>query len=417
MHIFAVDEVHKQRRRLIAHTIDINNFTVDCVAPEDKMFSDIRDIVDAHIDCENRLEAWTCDLAAFYHQIELAPEARSFYAFPFEHDNRITWYQLKTIATGQRHCVWRAQCLAKVLARMLHQEMQIHSEGPDYRIGCLDVYIDDFLFADKSSVKVRQSAKVFRNICKQFHITTNEISIGANFTHRGVTFEYKDGTRLEARVAEKTQHKLRQAHHNLMESASQWTFSDAQTVFGLLQYCSRIYRLPLHPYFYIFKFMRRRASSGIKQDELAQIWPCTVAIWKDWLEKCLSECRRGPQERQNIFTIVSDASDTGWGAYVFWNDTAVGVCAPWSDAMISQHINVKEIFAVLFAVKSTNVPEGSSLKIIVDNTSSMYCLRKTRSNNFLMNKCLEWLKNYTIQSADYIQSEQNPADTLSRMCN
>jgi hypothetical protein len=61
------------------------------------------------------------------------------------------------------------------------------------------------------------------------------------------------------------------------------------------------------------------------------------------------------------------------------------------------------------------VPQGTKVKIMVDNTSVMYAVRKERSSSYELNAGVIALCNwFEVDSIDYIKSEENPADALSR---
>ena len=407
LHIFAVEESHKHRRRFIAHTEDINDYTVQTTYKT--QFSDIRDIVSTHVN-NDPVYVWTNDLAAFYHQIQLDQTVRRYFVFPFGNKH----FRLTTIPTGQRHCVERAHCLSMVLARLATG----FSPTPAYCIGTVDVYIDDFMFASTEKQVAETAATKFCEVCDNFGVSRNHpAQVDINFQHRGVDFKAVNGA-IVATVAEKTRKKIDAA---LMDCAhiGDWSMQSAQNIFGLLVYCSSICRIKTNVYYYIYKFMRRRTrllSKGILNHNNkidARVWPSTYALWSSWLQEARVASRsRDPSTP--VYHIVSDASDSGWGAIIFNPNGTTTCCAqPWSHEMSEKHINVKETFAVVFAVRAY-VPLASKLHIVVDNTCALYALQKQRSRNFEINLATRLLNDYTIVSACYIASADNPADPLSR---
>jgi hypothetical protein len=61
------------------------------------------------------------------------------------------------------------------------------------------------------------------------------------------------------------------------------------------------------------------------------------------------------------------------------------------------------------------LPPKARVKILVDNTTVMATTRKTRSNNFNINRYIsEVLQNFNVSAIEYIPSSLNPADNLSR---
>ena len=100
LHIFLVPEHHKQRFRLIVHTVDINNHTSDYEASV--TFQQLDTMIEEHL-CDDG-HVFTNDATAYY-QIPLDEEAQSFYNFEFG-GRMLT---ITSIPTGQRQCVDLAQ--------------------------------------------------------------------------------------------------------------------------------------------------------------------------------------------------------------------------------------------------------------------------------------------------------------------
>ena len=131
IHIFLVPEPHKERYRLIVHTIDINNATDDPGGPVD--FTPLQDLIERIL--RERPVAYQNDVKSCYHQFPISPHLRKYYAF---YVNGIGWISLATIATGQRQCVSRAQQVGRFLRRRVEARCKIPSHA-------LDVYVDNYL--------------------------------------------------------------------------------------------------------------------------------------------------------------------------------------------------------------------------------------------------------------------------------
>lgn len=74
--------------------------------------------------------------------------------------------------------------------------------------------------------------------------------------------------------------------------------------------------------------------------------------------------------------ITTDASGkNGWGASMSGKDMATG--GSWDDQEIDLHINVQEMLAVLYALRSyINLLHGKHVRILSDNTTAVFVLNK-----------------------------------------
>ena len=92
---------------------------------------------------------------------------------------------------------------------------------------------------------------------------------------------------------------------------------------------------------------------------------------------------------------------------------------PFAHHELDEHINVKEAIAVHDALSILSWPADVAAKLLVDNTSVLYCVAKGTSKGFALNEaigrikaCPQWAKIFSVQ---YIQSGKNPADWISRL--
>ena len=110
-----------------------------------------------------------------------------------------------------------------------------------------------------------------------------------------------------------------------------------------------------------------------------------------------------------ITHIVSDASNTGWRAVFFPpSGNPFAVAGTWTETAIHDHINVKELRALILATQY--VPRSSTILISLDNTTAISVIKKTRSNSYQLNSLLvhllPWFK---IRSVEYNTSAENIA--------
>ena len=124
------------------------------------------------------------------------------------------------------------------------------------------------------------------------------------------------------------------------------------------------------------------------------------------------------------YTLVTDSSLQGFGGIIFSDDDGDAIFAGiWN---IKGHINFLElrtIRAVLeqWTPKKCAEAVAISLDVIVDNTSTKHQLRKQWSPCFEYNAEIQRLQDYLaenhmfVNTANYIQTNANPADFLTRL--
>ena len=115
--------------------------------------------------------------------------------------------------------------------------------------------------------------------------------------------------------------------------------------------------------------------------------------------------------------IFTDASNVGWGAH--FNDTSTQ--GSWSKEENTLHINIKEMLAVYFGLKSLAINvQNANIRLNIDNTTSVSILKHMgTSHNTDLNKYAKqiwlWAKARNIWLYPvYIASEDNLADQPSR---
>lgn len=390
MKIFTVVEWAKKRLRLIVHTVDINNCTeVTDGPPFEPLQTMIEDGLRTSLE-----QVWTQDIAAYYHQFPLEPDAQPFYSFMTE----LGPLCLTTIATGQRQCVPRAQLAAQAIAT----KAQLPGRP----------YIDNFR---SLSPKFHETAVSFHTICTVLNVTLNATleetlqAIGKPYEFRGVLFQ--EGT---AHLAPKTKMKLMTAHKAL-QFAQQWTLHDVQSVFGLCIYATSILRSPTSSLYHIFKFVRRRCNQITDANALAHMWPSIVQPWRLWIEQLCSHPGRtifppGLPE----YTVVSDASRTGYGGYAFMNGSMSAVGGKWH--LWTQRMPICELEALALKITLERlVPLGASVTCRIDNMSVKGALEKGRSRSFWLNQHIaELTQKWHIKEVQYVRSADNIADPISR---
>lgn len=90
-----------------------------------------------------------------------------------------------------------------------------------------------------------------------------------------------------------------------------------------------------------------------------------------WLANVFSLSRDFAQVKWD-FTIVTDASNEGWGAFSPWGNTN----GRWSLQEKQLHINVLESMAILFALKCFATSTGLAIRILSDNSTAVTYVNK-----------------------------------------
>ena len=203
------------------------------------------------------------------------------------------------------------------------------------------------------------------------------------------------------------------------------TLREVMKCTSLLMYASAVTGTNKAEFYWVMKFMRRRASEQALLDEAAAIWPSVQALWRCWAELELQAPPRiwHKSEQMGTATMYTDASLDGWGAICFRGDGSLAIRAgKWSEHDIRQattngnlNINVLEALAVCRAFESIEFSEAVHLK--VDNTSVVHRLPKGFSKSFQLNLILGQLHQFNSRIIDitYVESAKNIADKLSRL--
>ena len=202
-------------------------------------------------------------------------------------------------------------------------------------------------------------------------------------------------------------------------------------IYGTLNYATSVNRTCRGRFYYTHKFFRRRAAAEALLDEPARPWACIRAQLMKWIEDGIDKnCSDGekplkrfwsdtPHDRRSAI-LYTDASDVGMGAILFRDDGSIAVFArSWSRREKKHHINVKEAIAVREALTHLDLRNIHDLQLRIDNTSTVYCSQKGSSKSFILNSVVEQIwdnGNFgKITSIEYIRSEDNRADALSRL--
>ena len=432
VNIFCVPEkigTGKERKRSLAHTLGTNlHFPL---TPEERV------LLPSFIDILRPVKRGTfvccVDLSSYYNQFELPQKIRDFFCFTFQGQ---VW-RLKTIPTGQRHCVGVAQMTTLSLTYCLGDDVEV------------TVYVDNVRFVGDNKQKVIDAAMAFCSRCKLASATLNEVNVFqdehavreelANITLQeaeflGMKFDHVDAA---VNLQEKTVKKLRAAREEALDPSL--TFVRFQAIFSLLLWCSRVLDLDFCNYFHIFKFLRRRSRTHA-ENQSVDLWPCLKTPLAEWCDFCIKNTARTISHIEELprHTLYTDACLSGWGL-VLVKDCVEGQSfvthgAPWfrkhpeATTLLEKmtylpnkevHINELELRTVLCSLVFLDLKD-CAIDLWIDNTTAQANVTKGHSASFFQNEIIREIKKYMkennvrFSNVRYVKSAENPADDPSR---
>jgi len=376
------------------------------------------------------------DMSSYYNQFLLHMDLRPF--FCFLKDGEV--FRLKTIATGQRHCVGLAQVTSIVLTYALDNGEEI----------VITVYIDNVRFVGFSKESVLSCAFCFCKRCEFVSATLNEVDVrlpehilkqnlwdqitqvtdflGMRHNHIHATVCLQDRAVL----------KLSLAREEISEPSL--SFERFQAIFCFLLWASRVLDFHSCDVYHVFKFLRRRSKSH-SQKQQVNIWGSLSDSLGFWFDTLLANVPRNIVcfDSFPVHKIYTDASLSGWGVYGFIHNRLcieeivhgepwIKLSRPRHDSLwdfvthlpsSEVHINELELRVLLIAILFFDL-SFCRIDFLIDNTTTIGVAAKGHSRNFHQNKFLSLfraeLKSRTIEitGLDYVPSRLNWADDPSR---
>lgn len=189
--------------------------------------------------------------------------------------------------------------------------------------------------------------------------------------------------------------------------------------------------LGIAKHYHVMKYFRRRTSqiarSERKRTGNADFWPSAVQAFMTWCNEVVRSTERcvNSTENENRFVLSSDASLTGCGGVLVGDGVIRTFGSRWTTH--EKHrwtsINQLETIAVAEALKFfAPFLQNNIVDIGVDNTSALFSLHKGYAKAFDLNRAvreameqIESLPQFIIDTIDYINTADNPADEWSRL--
>jgi hypothetical protein len=326
---------------------------------------------------------------------------------------------------GQRHAVAVAQCATDVLTGFaLPRGVSVQT--------CID---NVRIVGPKAGVRAAAIQLVRR--CRIADITINELPsytsmeddaqriaglIGQEGDWLGAFYDYQRGVQ---RVAQKTIDKI----NTSWAARDNWTHRRYAAHMGLLFFAASVLRTKVASYFDALKHLRARSQQLTWSPEL---WDARVALalaetkaLERWTEECTSNkfvpCLSGTPPAH---FLVTDASDWGWGALYFDQETgAAHSCSvAWTETeratLHTEHSTRAEPEAVYRAIcRFVRPSDRRTLAVITDSSTARYALQKGYSPSFEVNAVAGRLYAafpFTQFAFHHVAGKANEADPLSR---
>ena len=414
----------KARRRWVSHPPAFNAFV------EERRGASFPDGVtlpghEIHARVAHFGHAKCLDLAFAFAQFLLPRRWRRRHTFV--HDGKV-WRQ-RIIPTGGSNS--SQLCQEFLLSVALYVVDSLEGSGPEVDA---DVYIDNVRFLSSSLAMVDRAVELFYSTCAELAIGINEVKqvvlddAGTTYDFLGVHYDH---CALTTSLAQKSHTSLRALMGRLETmSTAEWEASTVRqllSALGILQHGSIVLRKSRAPYYGVMKFFRRRASQGALLDGPARPWGALRHHMLEWCrevggasETAVRRHWRGRTHDLRRAVLYTDASDGGYGAILFPDDGSCSIIAGrWSTAEIGAHINLKEAWALHYALVRLDLRGIHELEVRVDNTSVMYTVTGGSSKAFELNAAVGaiWAlpQHALITSLSYVRSELNRSDFLSRL--
>lgn len=389
--IFTTNEIAKNRRRMIAHTVDIN-LAEDI--PEEFSISLVT-LAEIEDDVRDYPLSFVSDYAAYYHSFAISQEVQPHFAFV--HHEQL--YCLKTIATGQRQCVGLAQLVTTGVTKIA--TLQARATGK------FRAYIDNVKYSGGDSASV---LKHFNEVTQRLGATQNkqEVECGEEVVFLGIVCNHRNKTlALSAKKLEKARRQWEVVQN------TEATLRDIAGAFSFFVGAAKILGISMAPFYTVFKCLRRRVSHTA-WDEKAFLWPSAIREWQQWKDLVLLNQPRSVTRQQIEQVLVTDASRSGWGAILFEHTGYRIAAGHWTSTESVRNIFELEAEAVIRATKAIRF-DTTHTKLRIDNTTVKDCVRRTHSRNFWLNEKVKQIVSMNFVTIEYIASADNPADFWSRL--
>lgn len=354
----------------------------------------------------------TFDLKASFYQVQ-APDVRLFTFV----DDKGDVYGITRMPMG----ICTAPEIMQILTCTLAGDPLYSKPEFSAKVG-VDVWIDNILFSGPL-LKVQHQEEVFKQRAKAANATLNSGDSSAASAHQtfiGIDFDFQHNT---VDWSRKTEFKIK-----ALTFMRQMVLGDLESAISRLMYASSIKGVRIASFYWAIKFIRRLLSDvnsrKKKREDVVEVPESAFKHLLSWKATLLNAPARSMLDdgTSSDFTLMTDASDVGWGAVLIDEATQqVWVTGErWSQHYMSAHINVKEAAAVRFGIFAFPHLQGKRVLPFIDNTSALGAIENGYSPSEALN--LEILRldeavrarHITFRRPTYVKSKNNLADYWSR---
>lgn len=418
--VFCVLENDGSRRRVLFHPALVNGILIEA-GFEDGTISLPRTEEQVQV-IQETPGAMCCDGTAFYTQFPGCEDGVKSDEFVFEFEGVL--YQPSSICTGQRQCVALAQIILRALAILTKRAknpaptttLNTPCAGPVFTTE----YIDNIRFAGEAGV-CEDAWRFFRGRAESAGLTFEVVTAWSPvYTFLGILYNHNEKT---VRLGPKAQKKLALRLHEIETGVfQQWLMQDIVSVFGILIWGSTVLALCPAPYYWVYKFLRRRSSLTLTTT--ADVWPSITTLLKQWIRAVSSGTNfvsRNCNINQTVY-VFSDASLDGYGVVVYAGNKIYITAGAFNRL---EHINILEARAWMHAITFVLLVLGEKaitthIQFRIDNTSVIFAQDNGRSSNFFLNVIISRLQPmlracFASFGVDYVKSCNNHADIFSRL--
>jgi Reverse transcriptase (RNA-dependent DNA polymerase) len=221
-------------------------------------------------------------------------------------------------------------------------------------------YLDDFIIFLTNDIHSHQVGIQFQAICSQlgFNVAEDKSIEGTQVEYLGITI---DSEKMEARLPQnKKDHALAEINR-LLQTTSQITKSDLQSVLGFLTFCTRVFPLGRPFLRHLFnmlnsQFSHQRLTLAARRD--LQWWKTLLPLWSGIAAIALTRTKT---------TIATDASGRK-GIGGIWFATMKMFSTRLPRRHRTKHINYKEMHAIWHAFAEwSDAWRGHAVEIKCDN--------------------------------------------------
>jgi len=397
---FTVDEGDKGRRRCIHHPRMANDMLR---VPRLRLPS-----LSVLMECVGRYGYCSgFDYTSYYYQFEIPKGTRNYFCFGCEDG---TVWRLTRLPMGVSFACAFANFVTSVVAA------RAAGDGVSFL-----TYIDNVIFFAHTAQDARAAETRFVRLSAELGLTIGDRASAAT---SGTFIGYDiDLTKKTIRNAERPTKKFL-----ALDPAALVTCRDILRFFGALFSLLRLQPEVLARNFFLLKYYRRvcnkiQGGAGAHLDSRTAIWPSLFSALGT-LTRFLAGrpvASAAAQEAPTLH-IASDASDLGFGFSALGADgRTVHGGRRWDDVEQQQHINEKELRAVLLVARALRLERRADRIVwLIDNTTALHSANRRYSKIFNFNEILadigrEFPGFFACVRFVWTPSRLNPADGPSRL--